>query len=68
MTIAESSTKVVLGGARGRPDVATLRQDWWIQPVVTGASADVGRGTARAFVALLLSSIRAAVLSGEPRS
>jgi NAD(P)-dependent dehydrogenase (short-subunit alcohol dehydrogenase family) len=49
--------------------VATLRQDrWWIQPVVTGASAGVGRATARAFAALLLSSIRAAVPSGEPRS
>ncbi len=36
MTALESSTKVVLGGARGGPDVATLRQDrWWLQPVVT---------------------------------
>ena len=36
MTAVETSTKVVLGGARGGPDVATLRQDrWWLQPVVT---------------------------------
>ena len=32
----ESSTKVVLGGTRGGPGVATLRKDrWWLQPVVT---------------------------------
>ncbi len=32
----ESSTKVVLGGTRGGPDVPTLRTDrWWLQPVVT---------------------------------
>jgi len=36
VSTTESSTKVVLGGARGGPDVATLRQDrWYIQPVVT---------------------------------
>ena len=36
MTAVESSTKVVLGGTRGGPDVPTLRQDrWWLQPVVT---------------------------------
>ncbi|HET9089740.1 MAG TPA: hypothetical protein VFN54_05505 [Acidimicrobiales bacterium] len=36
MAAVESSTKVVLGGRRGGPDVTTLRQDrWWIQPVVT---------------------------------
>ena len=36
MTALESSTKVQLGGKRGGPDEATLRQDrWWIQPVVT---------------------------------
>lgn len=36
MTALESSTKVQLGGTRGGPDEATLRQDrWWIQPVVT---------------------------------
>ena len=36
MTAVGSSTKVVLGGTRGGPDVATLRQDrWWVQPVVT---------------------------------
>lgn len=36
MAVSESSTKVVLGGARGGPDVATLRQDrWWLQPVIT---------------------------------
>ena len=36
MAIAESSTKVVLGGTRGGPKTTTLRQDrWWIQPVVT---------------------------------
>ena len=29
-------TPVELGGARGGPDVRTLRQDrWWVQPVVT---------------------------------
>ena len=36
MSTTDSSTKVVLGGTRGGPDVSTLRQDrWWIQPVVT---------------------------------
>ena len=36
MTAVESSTQVVLGGARGGPDVATLREDrWWLQPVIT---------------------------------
>ena len=36
MAAVESSTKVVLGGTRGGPKVATLRQDrWWLQPVVT---------------------------------
>ncbi|HUY43655.1 MAG TPA: hypothetical protein VMU98_07825, partial [Acidimicrobiales bacterium] len=36
MAIVESSTKVVLGGARGGPATTTLRQDrWWLQPVVT---------------------------------
>ncbi len=36
VTAVGSSTKVVLGGTRGGPDVATLRQDrWWVQPVVT---------------------------------
>ena len=36
MTAVESSTKVVLGGTRGGPEAATLRQDrWWVQPVVT---------------------------------
>ena len=35
MAVVESSTKVVLGGVRGGPDVPTLRQDrWWIQPVL----------------------------------
>jgi hypothetical protein len=38
VTAVESSTKVVLGGTRGGPDVATLREDrWWLQPVVTGS-------------------------------
>ena len=38
MTAVETSTKVVLGGARGGPDKATVRQDrWWVQPVVTVA-------------------------------
>jgi hypothetical protein len=38
VTAVESSTKVVLGGTRGGPDVATLRTDrWWLQPVVTVA-------------------------------
>lgn len=33
---AVHESKVQLGGVRGGPDVATLRQDrWWIQPVVT---------------------------------
>lgn len=32
----ETATNVVLGGTRGGPDVATLRQDrWWLQPVIT---------------------------------
>src|SRR5271170_4140241 len=36
MTVVESSTQVVLGGARGGPDQPTLREDrWWVQPVVT---------------------------------
>jgi hypothetical protein len=36
VTVVESSTQVVLGGPRGGPDVATVRQDrWWIQPVTT---------------------------------
>ena len=36
MTALESATKVQLGGVRGGPHEATLRQDrWWIQPVVT---------------------------------
>ena len=36
MAVMESSTKVVLGGTRGGPAVATLRKDrWWLQPVVT---------------------------------
>ncbi|MGD0053986.1 MAG: hypothetical protein ABSC34_00925 [Acidimicrobiales bacterium] len=36
MAVVERSTKVVLGGVRGGPDEATLRQDrWWIQPVAT---------------------------------
>jgi len=36
VAIVESSTKVVLGGARGGPGATTLRQDrWWLQPVVT---------------------------------
>ena len=36
MAVMESSTKVVLGGTRGGPGVATLRKDrWWLQPVVT---------------------------------
>lgn len=36
MAVVESSTKVVLGGVRGGPEAATLRQDrWWIQPVAT---------------------------------
>ncbi len=36
MTAVESSTKVVLGGTRGGPEVPTLRKDrWWVQPVVT---------------------------------
>ena len=37
-TTVESAhrTPVALGGARGGPDVPTLRQDrWWVQPVVT---------------------------------
>jgi hypothetical protein len=38
VTTLESSTRVVLSGARGGPDVATLRQDrWWVQPVATVA-------------------------------
>jgi hypothetical protein len=36
VAVVESSTKVVLGGTRGGPEVATLRQDrWWLQPVLT---------------------------------
>ncbi len=38
MTTLEDATvtPVVLGGARGGPDVPTLRKDrWWVQPVVT---------------------------------
>lgn len=35
MTALESSTKVQLGGVRGGPNEATLRQDrWWVQPLV----------------------------------
>ncbi len=36
MAVAESSTKVVLGGTRGGPETTTLRSDrWWVQPVAT---------------------------------
>jgi hypothetical protein len=36
VAVAESSTKVVLGGTRGGPDATTLRRDrWWVQPVLT---------------------------------
>jgi hypothetical protein len=36
VAVVSQSTKVTLGGTRGGPDVATLRQDrWWVQPVVT---------------------------------
>ena len=36
MAAIESATQVRLGGVRGGPDVATLREDrWWLQPVVT---------------------------------
>jgi hypothetical protein len=36
VAVIESSTNVVLGGARGGPAVKTLRQDrWWLQPVIT---------------------------------
>ena len=36
MAVVGQSTKVTIGGTRGGPDVATLRQDrWWVQPVVT---------------------------------
>ena len=36
MAVVESTTKVVLGGVRGGPELPTLRQDrWWIQPVAT---------------------------------
>ena len=36
MAAIESATQVRLGGVRGGPDVATLRNDrWWLQPVVT---------------------------------
>ena len=35
MAVTESSTKVVLGGARGGPEDTTLREDrWWLQPLV----------------------------------
>ncbi len=38
MATIESATRVVLGGKRGGPDVATLRTDrWWLQPVVTAS-------------------------------
>jgi hypothetical protein len=38
VTAIESSTKVVLGGTRGGPDVASLRKDrWWVEPVITVA-------------------------------
>ena len=38
MTAVESSTNVVLGGTRGGPSEATVREDrWWVQPVVTVA-------------------------------
>ena len=46
-------TPVVLGGARGGPDVATLRTDrYWVQPVVTFAvlTAFVGYASWAAFV------------------
>jgi hypothetical protein len=36
VSTTETKTDVVLGGTRGGPDVATLRQDrWWLQPVIT---------------------------------
>ena len=36
MSVIETKTKVVLGGTRGGPTVATLRSDrWWVQPVLT---------------------------------
>jgi len=36
VTVAERSTKVVLGGTRGGPEASTLRTDrWWVQPVAT---------------------------------
>jgi len=36
VAVVESTTKVVLGGVRGGPELPTLRQDrWWIQPVAT---------------------------------
>ena len=35
MAVTESSTKVVLGGARGGPEDTTLRSDrWWLQPLI----------------------------------
>ncbi|HUX04332.1 MAG TPA: hypothetical protein VMV53_05425 [Acidimicrobiales bacterium] len=38
MAAVESSTKVVVRGTRGGPNVATLRNDrWWVQPVITVA-------------------------------
>ncbi len=38
MSTTATSTKVVLGGTRGGPDVETLRTDrWWIQPMVTAS-------------------------------
>ena len=46
-------TPVVLGGARGGPDVATLRTDrYWVQPVVTATVllAFVGYASWAAFV------------------
>jgi len=46
-------TPVVLGGARGGPDVPTLRRDrWWIQPLVTVTvlTAFVGYSAWAAFV------------------
>ncbi len=36
MAEEESKTPVELGGTRGGPDAATLREDrWWLQPVIT---------------------------------
>ena len=36
--VDNSSTPVILGGARGGPDVTTMRTDrWWLSPVITVA-------------------------------